>query len=195
MSRSTSLERRHKLGAAHLILRELVRNDLKTVTSWRAKRELISCLAAPYRYIGPEVDDNWFDGYLSSRTTTVRCAVARADRSEQILGLATLAEIDWIARSCVFHVMVAPDSQGCGVGGFALRGMLRHAFSDLGLNRVELTVLESNARARALYEKAGFVLEGTLRAAAWKDGHYEDMHIMSVLRDEWKPSDIYREGR
>lgn len=63
--------------------------------------------------------------------------------------------------------------------------MLRHAFSDLGLNRVELTVLESNSRARSIYEKEGFALEGTLRAAAWKNGRYEDMHVMSILREEW----------
>lgn len=67
--------------------------------------------------------------------------------------------------------------------------MLRHAFSDLGLNRVELTVLESNSRARSIYEKEGFTLEGTLRAAAWKNGRHEDMHVMSILRDEWNSKD------
>lgn len=168
-----------------LVLRELERGDLNTITAWRASRELIDCLAAPYRFIGQEIDDHWFDGYLSSRASTVRCAVVDSGNPEQILGLATLADIDWVVRSAEFHIMVGPRTQGQGVGTYAIREMLRHAFSDLGLNRVELTVLESNSRARSIYEKEGFALEGTLRAAAWKNGRYEDMHVMSILREEW----------
>lgn len=38
--------------------------------------------------------------------------------------------------------------------------MLEHAFSNMNLHRVELAVLEDNRRARALYEKVGFVEEG-----------------------------------
>lgn len=173
------------MGAANLVMRELERGDLETITEWRSSRELIACLAAPYRFIGPEIDQRWFDGYLDGRAGTVRCAVAHADCPDRILCLVTLADIDWVARSATLHVMVAPEAQGRGVGTFAVRGILHHAFSDLGLNRVELTVLDSNDRARSLYEREGFVLEGTLRAAAWKGGRYEDMHVMSVLKEEW----------
>ncbi len=172
-----------------LILRELERGDLNSVTAWRTSRELINSLAAPYRFIGREIDERWFDGYLSGRASTVRCAVVDSESPEQILGLATLANIDWIVRSAEFHIMVGPEAQGQGVGTYAIREMLRHAFSDLGLNRVELTVLESNSRARSIYEKEGFTLEGTLRAAAWKNGRHEDMHVMSILRDEWNSKD------
>lgn len=172
-----------------LELRELQRGDLPAITSWRAGRGMIDCLGAPYRYIGPEIDERWFDSYLSSRSNTVRCAVADADSPAEILGLATLAGIDWVHRSCTFHIMVGPKAQGRGVGTFALAGMLRHASSDLGLHRVELSVLDSNSRARSLYEKFGFVLEGTRRRAAFKNGRWEDMHVMAILADEWKPSE------
>lgn len=168
------------------LLRELERGDLLTVTSWRSRRDVVDCLGAPYRYIGPEVDQGWFDGYLAGRSATVRCAVADAADPSKILGLATLASIDWVHRSCTFHIMVGPEAQGRGVGKFALGGMLRHAFCDLGLNRVELAVLESNVRARSLYEKFGFMLEGTRRQAAYKNGRWEGVHTMGLLRSEWE---------
>lgn len=95
-----------------LILRELERGDLNSVTAWRTSRELINSLAAPYRFIGREIDERWFDGYLSGRASTVRCAVVDSESPEQILGLATLANIDWIVRSAEFHIMVGPEAQG-----------------------------------------------------------------------------------
>ena len=42
-----------------------------------------------------------------------------------------------------------------------------------------------NVRAVRSYEKAGFVLEGRLREAVYKNGKYDDVLIMSVLRSEW----------
>lgn len=35
------------------------------------------------------------------------------------------------------------------------------------------------------YRAVGFVEEGRLREAAWVEGGYEDMVVMSVLRSEW----------
>jgi RimJ/RimL family protein N-acetyltransferase len=46
-------------------------------------------------------------------------------------------------------------------------------------------VYEENIRAVRSYEKAGFVLEGRQRQAVYKNGKYEDVLFMSVLRSEW----------
>lgn len=53
-------------------LRELERKDLKTINCWRNDPELIAVLGAPFRYINLDVDENWFDGYMSNRGTQVR---------------------------------------------------------------------------------------------------------------------------
>jgi RimJ/RimL family protein N-acetyltransferase len=54
------------------------------------------------------------------------------------------------------------------------------------LNRIFLRVYETNPRAIRSYEKAGFVHEGRMRQAEFKDGEYFDVFLMSVLRSEWK---------
>lgn len=168
-----------------LELRELARGDLAAINAWRADRDTIACLGAPFRYIGREVEEAWFDSYMYSRASCVRCVVD-VDEPGVPLGLATLASINWVHRTCAFHIQVALGGRGRGVGGFALGGMLRPAFRDLGLNRVELDVLETNAQARRMYEKAGFKAEGTRRQAAFKDGAYVDVVQMSLLRKEWE---------
>ena len=171
-----------------LATRELSRGDLKVVNSWRASREMIDCLGAPYRFIDIEIDEAWYDAYLRNRDHTIRCVAVDSGAPDVALALATLSCIDWVHGTCEFHIMVGPDSQGKGVGAYALREMLRHAFSDLGLHRVELGVLSTNERARSLYEKAGFVCEGSKRSAVLKNGEYVDLVIMGLLRKEWRGS-------
>jgi len=75
-------------------------------------------------------------------------------------------------------------NKGCGTEAMGL--LLRHGFDTLNLNRVFLRVHEPNKRAIRAYEKAGFIKEGCLRQAVFKNGSYQDMFIMSVLRSEWE---------
>jgi len=41
-------------------------------------------------------------------------------------------------------------------------------------------------RAIRAYQKAGFVDDGRMCEAVFKNGRYDDIIIMSVLRSEWK---------
>ncbi len=64
--------------------------------------------------------------------------------------------------------------------------MLRHAFETVGLHRVELEVYRFNPRARHVYEKAGFVLEGTKREGLLWDGEWVDVDLMAMLEADWR---------
>ncbi len=168
-------------------LRELERRDIPTVNGWRSQRELIAYLGAPYRFINQEVDEAWFDAYMRSRQTCVRCAIVRdGDQADdQILGLVTLAGIDHLRQSATLHIMIGSSrDRGKGMGTFAVLSMLRHAFYDLNLRRVELSVLATNEAAIGLYEKCGFTREGTRRQACYKDGEFVDMYEYGILRGE-----------
>ena len=169
-----------------LEVRELCRSDIDAINRWRTDRETIGFLAAPFRYINGEVDEAWFDAYMRSRGSCVRIVTVDAEEPDEPLCLTTLAGIDWVNRTAELHVMVAPGgARGRGVGTYSLGAALAHAFDDLGLNRVELDVLESNARARHLYEKLGFSYEGVRRQAVWKPGGYLDLMHMALLSEDF----------
>ena len=51
----------------------------------------------------------------------------------------------------------------------------------MGLHRISLEVYDFNPRARRVYEKAGFVHEGTGREALLFDGNWIDVHHMAVV--------------
>lgn len=168
------------------LLRELSRNDLPEVTKWRNDPSLIQWLASAFRYIDSEVDNDWFDKYLAARASNVRLAICAAEE-EKIVGAVYLLGIDWLNRCCEFSILIGSNSaRGQGVGEFATRGALRHAFADLNLRRISLTVLANNERALRLYTKVGFVQEGRARQAVYKNGAYIDLIQMAILADEYK---------
>ena len=169
------------------LLRELERGDLPEVNRWRRDPALIGRLTAPYRYINAEVDEHWFDHYMQNRSQAIRCAVVEAERPHQILGLVSLTNIDWVHRTAYFGIMIGrEENRGKGLGSFAVEAILRHAFGDMNLNRVELTVLEDNLPAQKLYAGAGFVQEGRFRQAVFKEGQYRDLLFMAILREDWE---------
>ena len=79
-------------------------------------------------------------------------------------------------------LMVHDAHWGRGVGTRMLEALLDLADRWLGLVRLGLEVAVDNARAIRLYERAGFEVEGTLRADALRDGALIDSHVMGRLR-------------
>lgn len=166
-------------------LRELERKDIMTINKWRNDSSLVRFLCAPYRYINNEVDENWFNSYMSNRKNAIRCAIM-SDTSDILIGMVSLIDIDYINRSAKFSIQLGDETnRGKGIGTFATMAMLKHAFENMNLYRIQLEVLASNIRAQHLYEKCGFVKEGCLRNSAYKNGKYEDMFVYSILHEEY----------
>ncbi|MDR8397789.1 MULTISPECIES: GNAT family N-acetyltransferase [Paraburkholderia] len=167
-----------------IFLREIERGDLPTINAWRSDKALVSLLGGAFRYVGAEIDNRWFDSYLGSRAANVRLAVCLAS-TQELVGVTYLLDIDWVHRCAEFSIQIGTQTaRGRGIGEAATRQTLDHAFGDLNLNRISLTVLASNARAIALYEKVGFRAEGLLRQAAFKGGRYLDVVPMAILADD-----------
>lgn len=165
-------------------LRELRRSDLIELNAWRNDREIVAGLGSHFAFIGPEVDDAWFNAYLSSRQSNVRLAIVE-DQPEILIGCIYLLDISWITRSGELALMIGrKDYWGRGIGSSATTAMLDHAFLDLGLHRVWLRVNVDNAPAKRVYARAGFRVEGTLREACFKEGRFVDVDVMAILASE-----------
>lgn len=76
-------------------------------------------------------------------------------------------------------------NRGKGYGEEALRLVLKWAFEEMKCERVTLDHFKDNVIAASLYEKIGFVREGTMRHGGKKNGRYVDLCLMSVLKDEY----------
>ena len=98
--------------------------------------------------------------------------------------------------SVLFHITIGErDAWGRGLGTETTQLMLAHAFERLALHRVGLTVFSYNTRAIRAYEKAGFRIEGRLRDAITRDGHYFDEVQMGILAGEWLAATLRQRDR
>lgn len=105
----------------------------------------------------------------------------------QFVGETVLNEIDWPARCANFRI--ALFSSACrnrGLGSWAAACTRDFAFGVLGLHRLELDVFSFNPRARRVYEKLGFRVEGVRRQAIRDGSGWGDDILMAMLEQEWR---------
>jgi RimJ/RimL family protein N-acetyltransferase len=88
-----------------------------------------------------------------------------------------------LAHSGVLGMGVRRAYRGHGIGGALIRATLDAAWKS-SLTRVELTVRADNTRAKAMYERFGFSVEGLCRNHMRIDGRYCDSFLMAILFDQ-----------
>lgn len=162
-------------------LREISKNDLPEINKWRNDHAVIDLLGNNFLYIANEVDEKWYENYLQSREQNKRLAIV--DLDSNIIGTIQLTGIHAVNRTAEYSVMIGnKDYWGKGVGLIASQQILKHGFDDLNLNRIYLTVLKNNERAIRLYKKLGFKEEGIQQEAIFKNGLFQDLVFMAILK-------------
>ena len=76
------------------------------------------------------------------------------------------------------------ELRGTGLGKEAMLAVMDHCFNDLKLERMYLDHYTGNP-ASGLYLSLGFKYEGVLRSNCRKNGILYDVHLMSMLKDEY----------
>jgi RimJ/RimL family protein N-acetyltransferase len=74
-----------------------------------------------------------------------------------------------------------PRARGRGLATAAVQSLCRWAFPELGLALIEWHCEVGNVASRRVAEKAGFLIEGTLRARLIHRGHRVDAWVGSLL--------------
>jgi ribosomal-protein-serine acetyltransferase len=75
--------------------------------------------------------------------------------------------------------------EGKGIITQACRAMIRHAFEEHQVHRIEIACVTTNTRSRSVAEHLGFIQEGVLRQADRLHGRYGDRVYYGLLVNEW----------
>ena len=88
-------------------------------------------------------------------------------------------------RSAELGIALGREYIGRGYGSDATRVMVDYGFREMGLRRIQLSVISFNLGGIRAYEKAGFIEEGRHRESVLHDGRWYDDVLMSILDHEW----------
>jgi ribosomal-protein-serine acetyltransferase len=98
-----------------------------------------------------------------------------------LVGTIGLHKIDWLNRRAEIGYWIVEQAQMQGLVSCSVKAMLRYAFHDLGLNRVEIRCAAGNSRSCAVPERLGFCFEGVSRDGQWLNGKFVDLRIYAKL--------------
>jgi RimJ/RimL family protein N-acetyltransferase len=105
--------------------------------------------------------------------------------AERLIGEVVLNDYQAANRSVSLRIGIwEPAQRNQGYGFEATRLLVAFAFDVLDVNRLELEVFSFNPRARRVYEKAGFRVEGVRREALIWEGETVDSVLMAQLRSD-----------
>ncbi|MGG7151286.1 GNAT family N-acetyltransferase [Clostridium neonatale] len=103
------------------------------------------------------------------------------------VGLVTLTDIDWKNRKAFHGLKLANNmNRKKGIGTDSVMAIMRYAFDELQLNRLDGSWLEYNIVSQKLYEKCGWKIEGRYRKYIYKNGKYNDLLIGGILQEDYK---------
>jgi ribosomal-protein-alanine N-acetyltransferase len=91
-------------------------------------------------------------------------------------------------QSCGMGYWVAPADNGRGLATAAVAEVVRIAFDELGLHRVEAGTLLHNARSQRVLEKNGFTRYGVAPAMLNIAGQWQDHVMFQRLNETWEPT-------
>lgn len=74
---------------------------------------------------------------------------------------------------------------GQGYGTETVAGLVRYGFEKLGMQKIDSCVFVGNWASRRIFEKNGFVLEGTIRKAVLKRGKAVDEWMFGLTHEDY----------
>jgi ribosomal-protein-alanine N-acetyltransferase len=102
----------------------------------------------------------------------------------EVVGRVTLSNLSRASfQSCNLGYWVSEAHNGKGLATAAVREMVRLAFGELGLHRVQAGALPNNVRSRAVLERNGFERFGLARGYLYVTGAWRDHLLYQALAE------------
>lgn len=166
-------------------LRALEPDDYKKSINWRKDDEIWSMVVGPKYFVSKAYEQKWVEDAMFNSINNLTLAICFKETNEHI-GYVYLNNIDWKNRNASFGKLIGEKSHwGGGLGKEVTLLMLYHGFYVLGLERIYARQLLDNKASIRVNEKCGFKTEGILRRAVYKNGEYQDLNLMSIIREDF----------
>lgn len=170
-----------------IFLRAFEADDYILINMWRNDPEIQKLISTHFKYVSLEVEKEWVRNKMMNNTRDIYLAICLNDNTKEMIGYASINDIDYVNRSAHGGGVVIGNSKYRDGGvkhevGVKIRELV---FGQLNLNRFTGACLAEHKISRVMMEAAGYQLEGVRRQAIYKDGKYHDSMLFSLLREDY----------
>lgn len=173
-----------KLESEHIILCESGWEDLETFYEWERLPEVTEFFSIRDGQTKEEVIRKYIaDDRESCRQMTMYAK--KVGQEPLRIGRVVIADIEPGWKAELWRIYIGELSfRGLGYGKEAMELVMGYCFEELGIERLYLDHYTGNP-ASFLYLSLGFQYEGVLRKNCRKNGILYDVHLMSMLKEEY----------
>ena len=165
-----------------VVLRAMEPTDCELVREMFNNPEIENLVVGWSFPISKYAQEKWYENHFSD--TDFRFIVETSENGA--VGIATLTDIDWKNRMAHHGMKIAKSaSRGKGIGTDTVMAVMRYAFDELGLNRLNGSWFSDNVASRNMYMKCGWKEEGVRRKYIYKHGEYRDLVESGVLAEDY----------
>ena len=172
------------INGKRVILRAIEREDLPLLWQWSNDPEIQDCLGGWHFPSSTSIMDKWFER-IQSDELNQRFAIVTPEQA--LIGTANLVDINWKDRNA-FHGMLIgdKDNRSKGYGTETVMAIMRYCFEELGLERLDTSIIEYNASShRWDIGKCGWNEEGRKRNWYWRKNRFWDKLIVGINRSDY----------
>ncbi|UHG92479.1 UDP-4-amino-4,6-dideoxy-N-acetyl-beta-L-altrosamine N-acetyltransferase [Spirosoma oryzicola] len=163
-------------------LTPLTEEDIELVRTWRNMPE-VSQYMYTSEMITYEQQASWFARIKNDST----CRYWVITYNNQKVGLASITGLNHTLSSCywAFYLGDVTIRKG-GLGAKIEFRVLDYVFGELKLNKLRCEVMTFNEKVISMHEKFGFRREAYYRQHVKKDGIWQDVVGLAILKSEWE---------
>lgn len=167
-----------------ILLRAIEREDLALLNKWANDVEIQYWLGGWHFPTNMEDQMKWFSS-ISANSLHQRFVIEAPELG--VIGTANLVDIDWKNRNA-FHGMMLGDKdiRGKGFGVETVMAIMKYAFEELGLQRMDGSMISYNSASLKMYiEKCGWKEEGRQRNWYFRKNQYWDRIMVGITRADY----------
>ncbi|MES2779626.1 MAG: GNAT family protein [Bacteroidota bacterium] len=172
------------LIGTNVVLRAIEKEDLPLLQQWANDPEIQHMLGGWHFPTNMNDQEKWFNS-LSCNSLHQRFAIVTKDLG--LIGTANIVDIDWKNKNA-FHGMMLGDKaiRGKGYGVDTVMTVMKFAFEELGLNRLDGSMIEYNTASLKMYiEKCGWKEEGRQRNWYFRNNRTWDRIVVGVTKEDY----------
>ena len=165
-------------------LRAIEKEDLEFMRNMMNDSEMENLVVGWAFPVSKYQQEKWYENNIQNQNN-LRFIIE--NKGKEALGLATLTNIDWKNRKATHGIKLAnKENRTKGIGTDSVMAIMRYAFDELQLNRLNGSWFEMNIASKTMYTKCGWQEEGRLREYVYKNGNYRDLITVGILKSDYE---------